>query len=334
MIKEIVRRVSSSLGKDAIRVCAPTGAAAINIEGSTIHSLLHFPMVSSKFQPLNGEAKTNFQNEMKELKFIIIDEMSMIGAQILFMIERRLRETQPGVDEPFGGVFVYFFGDFRQLPPVKDAPLYSNSFFDTMSQQGRLFFNEFQFFIELGCSHRQSNADESFRNMLENLASGTFTEADHTLLASRSQSLLSTDELEIFKTAVELYPTNEQVRANNESHLESLGLPVANIASENTPDIVPTANDDAQVGLPAKLKLSIGSRVMLRTNLWVGGGLVNGTLGTVRYIVYSPDARPPSLPLFILVEFDQYRGPSVVDNLFPFIPMTRSWNDKGITRIR
>lgn len=334
IIKEIVRRVSSSLGIEAIRVCAPTGAAAINIEGSTIHSLLHLPLCANRFRSLNGEARTKYQSELRTLKFIIIDEMSMIGARMLYMIERRLREIQPEVNEPFGGIFVYLFGDFRQLPPVKNAALYSSTFFDTMSQQGRLFFNEFEAFIELNCSHRQSTSDASFRNLLENLASGNFSAEDHALLATRSQFLLSSSELDSFKSAVELFPTNEQVRMSNERYLESLGQPVANIASENTPDIAPTVNDDAQVGLAAKLKLSNNSRVMLRTNLWVEGGLVNGSLGTVRYIVYAPDTRPPSLPLYLLVEFDNYRRPYVYENLFPIVPIVRSWNDKGITRTR
>ena len=90
--------------------------------------------------------------------------------------------------------------------------------------------------------------------------------------------------------------------------------------------------NDAQVGLAAKLKLSNNSRVMLRTNLWVEGGLVNGSLGTVRHIVYAPGTRPPSLPLYLLAEFDNNRGPYVYENLFPIVPIVRCWNDKDITR--
>ena len=67
--------------------------------------------------------------------------------------------------------------------------------------------------------------------------------------------------------------------------MESLGSSVTNNASENTLDIATTANGDAQVGLPAKLKLSVESRVMLRTNLQLEDDSVNGSLGTVRYIV-------------------------------------------------
>ncbi|XP_074596278.1 ATP-dependent DNA helicase Pif1-like [Brevipalpus obovatus] len=335
VIKEIVRRVSLALGEDSIRVCAPTGAAAINIDGNTIHSLLRLPIVSSKFKHLNGESAQKFQNELKSMKFIIIDEMSMIGARMLYMIEKRLREINPERDEAFGGIFIYLFGDFRQLPPVKDTPLYSSIFYDVMAQQGRFVFDSFQRFFELSNSHRQNSADSSFREVLEHLANGSFNEADHNTLITRNRAYLPPSELASFSSAVELYPTNEQVRESNERYLEANGKPVAFISSENAPDIaLPSSKDEAALGLAKHLKLSMNARVMPRTNLWVAGGLVNGSLGTVRYIVYPTDRRPPALPLFILVEFDNYQGPYITQNLFPIVPITRSWNDGNVTRSR
>lgn len=72
----------------------------------------------------------------------------MIGARMLFQIEQRCRKIFPAIDEPFGGLHVYFFGDFRQLPPVKDSALYSRTTGD-MAAKGRLVFDTFQEFIEL-----------------------------------------------------------------------------------------------------------------------------------------------------------------------------------------
>ncbi|XP_074603973.1 uncharacterized protein LOC141857379 [Brevipalpus obovatus] len=191
IIREIVNRVVSVLGTDSIRVCAPTGAAAVNIEGHTIHSLLRIPLNIKKMQSLNGEAARKFQNEMRQLKFVIIDEMSMIGARLLNVVERRLREIKPGVDEPFGGLFIYLFGDFRQLPPVKDSPLYSSIFFDEMASQGKIAFKQFHKFIELSQSHRQDASQASFIRVLDNLANGTFTHEDLCLLSTRSRAHLS-----------------------------------------------------------------------------------------------------------------------------------------------
>lgn len=112
-----------------------------------------------------------------------------------------------------------------------------------------------------------------------------------------------------------------------------MGYPVASISSENSPDIaLPSSKAEAFLGLAKHLKLSVNARVMLQTNLWVAGGLNNGSSGTVRYIVYAPDRRPPSLPLFILVEFDNYQGSYLIRNLLPIVPISRSWNDGNVTR--
>ncbi|XP_067131711.1 ATP-dependent DNA helicase pif1-like [Centruroides vittatus] len=114
--------------------------------------------------------------------------MSMVGARMLYMIERRLREINPEKDEPFGGFFVYLFGDFRQLPPVKDTPLSSSVLYNVMSQQGRegtllghyitFAFDSFVKFIVLSNSHRQNSADSSFTDILQHLASGDFSDTD------------------------------------------------------------------------------------------------------------------------------------------------------------
>ncbi|MCP4053299.1 MAG: hypothetical protein GY739_09555, partial [Mesoflavibacter sp.] len=66
------------------------------------------------------------------------------------------------------------------------------------------------------------------------------------------------------------------------------------------------------------------SRVMLRTNLSTGSGLVNGAMGTVHDVIYKPDTAPPALPLYVLVKFDDYSGPSFcedVENVVPICPI-------------
>lgn len=81
------------------------------------------------------------------------------------------------------------------------------------------------------------------------------------------------------------------------------------------------------------LHLSIGSRVMLRTNLWIAKGLVNGALGTVRDILYESGKRPiTDLPVCIMVEFDKYTGPGLNDSrLFPVTVLTRTFTEKNVS---
>lgn len=90
LIHEIVRRVQTEFHqKNVVTVGAPTGVAAVNIEGHTLHSLMRIPIKASKFEPLNGPNKKKFKQEMENVKFLIMDEMSMIGTKLLYKIEQR-----------------------------------------------------------------------------------------------------------------------------------------------------------------------------------------------------------------------------------------------------
>ena len=93
----------------------------------TLHSLLKLPRKFKDFSLLKNEIAKTFQRQHKNVKFLIIDEMSMIGLRLMGMLEQRCQELFPSINEPFGGLYVYLFGDFRQLPPVRDLPLYSDT---------------------------------------------------------------------------------------------------------------------------------------------------------------------------------------------------------------
>ena len=107
----------------SFEVLAPTGAAAANVNGQTIHSFIKIP--TGSFTELKGETLRNFQLQMEPIKFLIFDEYSMIGLRMLHKIKTRCYEGKGNSDETFCGIFVYFFGDLRILPPVKDISLYS-----------------------------------------------------------------------------------------------------------------------------------------------------------------------------------------------------------------
>ena len=106
---------------------APTGVAAFNINGMTLHSA--FLLGRSKysgFQPLSHEKLNTLRTKLSRLMFVIIDEVSMVGSNMLLEIHRRLQQIK-GVsdDKVFGGVSILAVGDLYQLPPVGQAPLFS-----------------------------------------------------------------------------------------------------------------------------------------------------------------------------------------------------------------
>ena len=95
------------------------------IEGHTLHSLLSLP-VKGDFKELQGERLHQMQQSLADKEYLIIDEMSMVGRKFLDQVDRRLRQVFPHrADTLFGGCSCLLFGDFGQLPPVIDLPLYT-----------------------------------------------------------------------------------------------------------------------------------------------------------------------------------------------------------------
>lgn len=102
-----------------------TGMASFNICGKTLHSALQLPVHQSSQRELQGAALQRLQLQLKDKHYLIIDEMSMMGHKMLAWVDKRLRQASGKLDSPLGGFSVILFGDFGQLPPVGDRPLYA-----------------------------------------------------------------------------------------------------------------------------------------------------------------------------------------------------------------
>lgn len=119
-----------------VRVAAPTGVAAFNVDGFTLLSLLHLP-VRTEFKDLQGEQLHNLQQAFSGVKYLIIDEISMVGRKMFAKIDSRLRQAFPHKsDEAFGGCSSILVGDFGQLPPIMDLPIYSSLSRSALSDLG------------------------------------------------------------------------------------------------------------------------------------------------------------------------------------------------------
>jgi DNA replication protein DnaC len=102
-----------------VAVLAPTGTASVNIKGQTVHSFFKFKpnvtLASIKVDKNYGDTKK--ENIYKKLDAIVIDEISMVRADLLDCIDKFLRSNGKRFDQPFGGVQMIFIGDLYQLPP-------------------------------------------------------------------------------------------------------------------------------------------------------------------------------------------------------------------------
>jgi ATP-dependent exoDNAse (exonuclease V) alpha subunit len=264
--------------RNPIRVLAPSGAAALNVCGQTIHSALGLP-VNCDFVPLTGARLARLQTQWMGIKFLIIDEKSMLGLKTLAMIDSRLRQLIPrGSHLPFGGLHVVLCGDFAQLPPVGDRPLYGfPSQGSALSSDGAILYKLFRKSYCLKVLHRQEGdtPDQlAFKSLLKHASHGGLSFQDWEFLNTRAEANLSLAEKASFHDAICLYTTRDDVNAINLAELQALNRPCARIqARHDGGQGGSKVSADEAGGLENHVFLSKGARVMVTRNLWSDKGV-------------------------------------------------------------
>ena len=326
--KSFLIKCLKSLLQQYLRVAAPTGVASYNIEGHTLHSLFSLP-TKSDFKDLGEQKLHEMQQSLAQMKYLIIDEMSMIGRKTFGQIDRRLRQIFPhNAHLMLGGCSCILFGDFGQLPPVMDLPLYTMLSRGELSDIGSTVYHSFNKAVILDKIMRQSGEDQDqilFRNILLRLRDGKTTIADWQELMKQTPHHVDTST---FSSAVHLFPTVQSVAEHNMDKLRTIGRPIATIKAIHTGCNASKTSSEEAGGLEPVVYLAPTAHVMLIVNLWVEAGLVNGAMGTVMSICYQSGG-PPDLPLAVMVHFDNYAGPTLPDNTVPIVPIRRSWMNSG-----
>jgi hypothetical protein len=142
-LTEIAR--DHNIDESPLMLLAPTGVAAFNIRGLTIHSSLSVP-VSNRSLDLAGENLKKIQTKLAGVHYFIIDEKSMVGRCMLGLIDMCLWQAFPNSgNQVFGSRSVILVGDFDQLPPVRDEPMYSrNPRQDSLSNDAIAVYQQFR----------------------------------------------------------------------------------------------------------------------------------------------------------------------------------------------
>jgi ATP-dependent DNA helicase PIF1 len=265
-----------------IAVLAPTGVAALNVQGQTIHSFCGFrPDISLDKVKKKTQKDKDRPSIYKKLDTIIIDEISMVRADLLDCVEKFLRLNGPQPKKHFGGIQMIFIGDLYQLPPVVttaeknifrlqyDSPYFFSSqiFMDPKFKME---------FVELEKIYRQT--EEDFIALLNAIRNRSTTDADivHLNRNCLPDFIPPEEDLYLYLTS-----TNDQAFRQNQEKLKRLSGKGYTYQGLIEGDFDKSAFPTDQV-----LELKAGSQVMLLNNDPLGRW-VNGSIGKVSKIVHQ-----------------------------------------------
>lgn len=314
-------------------IAAPTGRAAHNVGGLTLHSLLSLG-VRKSVNCLSGEALKALQERFIGVRYLIVDEYSMVGGKMLSLIDKRLRQATGREDKLFGGINMLLVGDTKQLPPVKDIALWSRKYdgMNDSAKEGVVIFKQFDKVITLNRIVRQDGPSQKrFRETLLRLRVGNSTYEDYEMLSSRISSIAN--DCNRFSNSVYLMHSNNEVNMYNLERLNTLARTnerICNIKAHHNHNDARALSSEQMLGLESDLLLARGARVMLTSNEWTQVGLTNGATGTVRHIIFEEGGGPPNLPVAVILEMDTfYKGPHLLDKPRHVIitPKTCSFHD-------
>ncbi len=267
--------------KKKVVVLAPTGVAALNVNGQTIHSFFRFKpdITVDSVQKFRGA----LSDLCKAVDTIIIDEISMVRADLLDCVDRCMRLNGKKSNKPFGGTQMIFFGDLYQLAPVvttNEREILKGNyktpyFFDSASfQQLNVAL------LELEKIYRQK--DQRFIEILNAIRNNTVTEKELDEINVRVDQTFEPKNDDFY---IILTPTNAKALSVNERNLGKLKTRL--ITFNGT---IRGQFDMKQLPTEVNLKVKVGSQVMLVNND-SGGRWVNGSVGVITGIEENKNSK-------------------------------------------
>ena len=280
LMTEILRQPGDDPNCPYVVLTSFTGAASANINGQTLHSLFGFKF-GTTFLSMSEKQRAAKRVLFRNLRCVIVDEISMVSADLFYNLDLRLREITM-VDTVFGGVSVFVFGDLYQLQPPKARYVFQppinkeHALAHSLRDLWKLFT-----VVSLEENHRQGE-DKVYGDLLNRVRTGDQTSEDIALLETRVRPSIDPS----LNNAIHIYGTNAKVNARNNAKLDEMEGELFTIRAKNASRTVKTFktnNAGCIMNTPfqAVLKLKINAEVVLVHNINTLDGLTNGCRGVL-----------------------------------------------------
>ena len=271
--KSTLLRALADMVDDAKAVVAPTGLAAVNVGGQTIHSFFGFP---PRLIGRDDIRRSRNGAVMRKLKFLVIDEVSMVRSDMMWAIDQSLRVNRGRPREAFGGLRLVMFGDLHQLPPVvQEGEVAAH----LEEEHGGPFFFSVPALREgtgtwlLELTHVFRQRDLALLEVLNHMRDGNVTETHLEVLNRRVAPIRTLAEGDAY---VILTPTNAAAQRINAAYLAALPGTAREYAAT-------VSGDFGQASQPTDtaLQLKVGAKVIMLRNdadrRWVNGTIARIT---------------------------------------------------------
>jgi hypothetical protein len=276
----LIRRFMAETERNVV-VVAPTGIAALNVDGYTIHRLFGFRTTTTLHDVRDGGYRPGrFTKTLASLDTLIIDEASMVRADVFDMLAAALERFGPSAGQPFGGVQIVLVGDLYQLPPVvteSEANFFSTTYATPYFFSANTFRRDDFPTVALTTVFRQLG-DDRMTAILNEIREGVLLGHAQEQLNARTNPDFVPPEGEFWLT---LAPTNRLVTARNRQQLERL-------PGDEMVHHARVSGDLSLFDPPVEetLRFKVGAQVMMLNNDQ-GNRWVNGTIGRVIGVDYD-----------------------------------------------
>lgn len=319
LVQTIIRAVSShdpqnehEVDKPVVLTAAPTGTAAFGIKGQTLHSMFHLRPGTTIMEDLSQTSWQALHNNFSRLKWLIIDEISLVQRGLLEIIDSRLQHIMANT-LPFGGVNVVFVGDLFQLRPAGGAWIFADKSQTDSRKLGGNLWKEHVKMFELHTIMRQKESAE-FAEILNRIRMGVHTQDDVDKLSALAVSEAHPTTPQLCSTHALCDAANQQ--AYGRAKAVNPNMVEATIHAENTSSTTMAyankiiaeqeAAQQAHLGnLRQELLLYSGQTVELTTNINNDDGLTNGASGVIDHITWLPGSSQETRPHVVWISFHE-----------------------------